>query len=411
MLSTFVTLQFIQSFGFRLLRSSFDSRFHFLQLITDYLKLLVDPSTLAGLDQVEPKSATAWIFLYLVLFAGALFIILSITLIVIPRISLNNDDLKWNQNPDTRELDIDIDPLAVYKVTQNLDVFYFENITLFYKETATTCFVLGEPIIHDSTDVNLKETITLLKNMMHKKGKSVCFYQLSDKYFTYFKSQNFASINYADEAIIDHSIDLAKPVYKSLRYSHNRLKKENINVIIKCFKDLDKTDFVNFNALKKVWQESNGYQESQFTSGYDLFSKDIDGYLVILSNPNNDILVMYTFLPFGTDQDKSLTLDYILRHPSANSSITEGGLVYSINYFIDKEFTSVSLGLAPNPKIENEYIYKLSKILNIKYNSSGLRNFKQKFLPRWECRYLYLEGFQHISTIYPELQKLMYKEK
>jgi lysylphosphatidylglycerol synthetase-like protein (DUF2156 family) len=411
-LSMFVGLLFFQKWGFRLLKSEFTTHFGFIDLVTSYTNTLINPSILFSYEQIEPNSLIGWIFFYLILYFGAAFLITVVCLLVVPNLNLLRSKTDWKASLDTEQLKLDQDPLAVFKQGQNLDVFYDQNMTLYYKFTDKICFVLGDPVFDNSelyqSQDNTKIAITNFVKYINLQGKVICFYQVSDRYLEYFNSIGLIPIHYAQEAFLESKLDLSKPTFKSLRNSCSRLSKDKIALKIQKFSELTAQNYSEFESLHQIWQDHSNYQNMGFTSGYNLFQKDLSGYLVTMYNATQNPVALFSFLPFDCSTGKALTLDYILRNPKTNSSIIEAGLVSCINYFFDHKYQVISLGLASHPSLQNPILIKIAGLLNIKFNSSGLRGFKQKFQPTWYPRYIVTENYQFLPQIYTDLQTLLF---
>ena len=411
-LSIFVGLLFFQKWGFMLLKSELSTHFSFIDLVTSYTNTLVNPLVLFSYEQIEPNSLDGWIFFYLILYLGAAFLIIVVSLLIIPNLRLLKLKIDWRTSFDTEKLKLDQDSLAVFKQGQNLDIFYDQNMSLYYKFTNKICFVLGDPVfdnsqLHQSQD-NMQIAITNFVKYIHLQGKIICLYQVSDRFLKVFDSVGLISIQYAQEAFLEAGLDLAKPIFKSLRNSCNRLSKHQITLKIQKFSELTTQNYSEFESLHQVWQEHSNYQNMAFTSGYNLFQKDLSGYLVTMYDKTQKLVALFSFLPFDHIAGKALTLDYILRNPGASSSTVEAGLASCINHFFDQRYQIVSLGLAPHPSLQNPFLKKIAALLNIKFNSSGLRGFKQKFQPTWQPRYIVTENYQVLPQIYTELQTLLF---
>lgn len=171
---------------------------------------------------------------------------------------------------------------------------------------------------------------------------------------------------------------------------------------------MNSQDYADFDNLKNLWQQFNSYHNTHFTSGYNLFQKDLPGYFVNVSN-SEKVLAVLTFLPFGSNDNKGLSLDYMLRSNATNSSVMEAAIAYCSNYFFDNGIVNlISLGLVPNPTSVNPIVANIGRLLNIKYSSLGLRGFKQKFQPTWQPRFVATEGFQALPVIYIDLQEILF---
>lgn len=411
-LSMFVGLLFFQKWGFRFLKSEFSTHFGFIDLISSYTNTLIDPSILFSYEQIDPNSLNGWIFFYLILYLGAAFLITVVCLLIIPNLGLQKFKTDWKTSFDTEQLKLDQDSLAVFKQGQTLDIFYDQNVSLYHKFTDKICFVLGDPVLSDSklhqSQDNIQVAITNFVKFIHLQGKVVCFYQVSDRFLKVFNSVGLISIQYAQEAFLDSKLDLAKPAFKSLRNSISRLNKDQITLKIQKFSELTAQNYSEFESLYQIWQDHSNYQNMGFTSGYNLFQKDLSGYMVTMYDITQKPVALFSFLPFDCFTGKAMALDYILRNPSANSSFMEAGLASCVNYFFDQQYQIISLGLAPHPGLQNPILIKIVALLNIKFNSSGLRGFKQKFQPTWQPRYIITENYQVLPQIYTELQTLLF---
>lgn len=202
-LSSFIGLLFFQKFGFRLFKSSFNQKFGFIDLVTDYGKILINPSSLFSYQHIEPNNLVGWIFFYTVLFSGAMFLITTISLLIIPRQEIFRPKMTWNENIDPEQIDLDPDSLAVFKLSQNLDIFYHHGVTIYYKEAAKSCIILGDLIqINANRELGegeIVQSIKTLQQFVHQQGKTLAFFQNTNKYISELQTSNLTTIEFAHE--------------------------------------------------------------------------------------------------------------------------------------------------------------------------------------------------------------------
>jgi phosphatidylglycerol lysyltransferase len=410
-LSSFVGLLYLQKIGFRLLKSSFNQYFGFSDLITSYTEIILDPRTLFSYEHIRPNNLGGWWFFYTVLFAGALFLITALALLIVPKLSSTRYDLTWNAHVDPQDLIQDTDTLALYKLAQNTDIFYYNQITIYYKELLKSCIVLGDPVGYvDTNSTDIEAALKAFSSYVHKKGKIVAYFQTTPRYYKHILKVKLIAIPFAQEAILTQPINLKLPEHKSLRNSLNRVQRDQLQINIKTFATLNKHDYEAFEQLKHEWRQTQGYQQMHFTSGYDAFQKELPGYMVLVQSATTVVAIL-TFVPFTVSTgEQGLVLDSMLRRSQTKSGIIEAALLTAVDYFFKHDCVKVSLGVAPNLGLQHPVIQNIGQLLDLKYTHTGLRNFKQKFDPQWEQRYLCMDGYQSLPVIYTDLQKLLFRQ-
>jgi len=284
-----------------------------------------------------------------------------------------------------------------------------DKVLLTYGDIGNKLIVLGDPIGDPSLFKNAIEDFQIFAD---KFGHTPVFYQVSEKYFKHYHENGYYFFKLGEEAIINlDTFTLAGGDNQSLRSAKNRLVKENFK-----FEVLNppfSSDFISeIKLISDVWLEKR--KEKGFSLGY--FSEDYiqSAQVAIFRNALNDIVAFATIMP--TYDEVSLSIDLMrFDHSTCPNGTMEALFVNLINWSKDQNYKYFNIGMAPLSNVglspfahDQEKLAKfVYKFGNYWYKFSGLRNYKEKFHPDWEPRYLAYPKFISLPTLLIELTILI----
>jgi phosphatidylglycerol lysyltransferase len=276
-----------------------------------------------------------------------------------------------------------------------------------FKMTRYFAFVLENPVCKD--DEALIKLVQDFDNFCLENGFVSIYYRIPQQTLPLFKGIGKKSFPIGEEAIVDLStFTMEGGKMKTTRSAINRLTSEGVDIKIYYppIKEglLQKLEFVSNNWLAEMDQK-----EVAFTQG--VFDKAILKEQTIITVEDKEEKV-YAFLNLIPDYAPGeATYDLIRKVNDAPNGVLDLLMAKTLLYMKEKGYKSANLGLAPLSGMEGtnlaektiQYAYENLKALG---HFKGLRNYKEKFLPRWEQKFLVYNYDFHLLQVPNALRRV-----
>lgn len=262
--------------------------------------------------------------------------------------------------------------------------------------------VLGDPIGPQS---DAGETIREFSLFCASNDWIPAYYQTLPDYLEQYRSAGLRWLKLGEEAIVPLAgFQLAGGEMKSLRTSVNKMTRLGFSQSVlgppHAPEILDELE-----AISNEWMLERNGKEMKFSMGWFdraylnttpiLIIKDETGKAVAFANLVNEY------------QNNELAVDLMRHRSDAPAGVMDYLFVSMLTYARETGFATFNLGLSglagvgeasEDPAIEKamHFIYRT---VNTAYNFKGLHNFKQKFNPTWEPRYLVYPGLQNLARV------------
>jgi len=302
---------------------------------------------------------------------------------------------------------------VIFLKDKNLYWAQNDQVLLAYSDIGNKLVVLGDPIGDSSL---FKNAIEDFQTFADKFGHTPVFYQVSEKYFPYYHENGYYFFKLGEEAVINlDTFTLSGSKHnKSLRSSKSRLEKDGFK-----FEMLNppfSSDMVSeFKLISDLWLGKR--KEKGFSLGF--FSDDYiqTAPVAVFKNKDDKIVAFATIMPVY--DDISLSVDLMrFDHDACPNGTMDALFVNLLLWSKQQNYKYFNLGMAPLSNVglspfahEQEkfakFVYKFG---NHWYKFSGLRNYKEKFHPDWEPRYLAYPKFISLPTLLIELTILISKD-
>jgi lysyl-tRNA synthetase, class II len=202
-----------------------------------------------------------------------------------------------------------------------------------------------------------------------------------------------------DEAILDtRSFSLEGRRIRKVRQSVLRLEKAGYTVLLLEHGDLDEHTLAELEEVSTAWRA--GADER----GFSMAMEGIRGVhqagsvIVLARDPQQRVGGYLHFVP--TFDRRAMSLAAMRRSPTAPNGLTEYMVVRSIQLFRDRSIDELSLNFAAfgrllrDPKGRRERVLAfLLRRADRFFQIERVASFSAKFDPRWEPRYLVLDGW------------------
>jgi phosphatidylglycerol lysyltransferase len=258
---------------------------------------------------------------------------------------------------------------------------------------------LGDPIgpLEDR-----HETIAGFQNFCARNDWYPAFYQTLPNDLMLYQTLGMQTLQIGEEAIVDlKQFTLDGKAGKNLRSAINRLTKSGHSVEFHQ-PSLSNELLKDLKIISDEWLQMMHGSEKKFSLGW--FDKNYlrECKVAVVRTPNGNISAFANIVP--EYQLNDVTIDLMRRKQEIENGTMDFLFISLFQHFKEQGYDGFNLGLSAlsgvgiaerSPKIEKG-IHYLYEHLNHFYNFKGLHEYKDKFHPQWEPRYL----------IYPSLVAL-----
>ena len=260
-----------------------------------------------------------------------------------------------------------------------------------YRLIGSVAVVLGAPIgAPESCATGLREFLTHCVDS----GWTPVFHQVRDVDRAVLDGAGLRLLKIGEEAIVPlDEFSLEGSHMKSLRSTLKRVERVGSR-----FEVLDDPiDDATMDELREVsdsWMTASGHRERTFTVGRFDPAYLRATTIAVVRDGDDRIVAFANILPSYHSSEGNF--DLMRRRPDSVNGVMEFLFVSLIEHFRAQGLTGMNLGLAPLAGVENDGV--ASRVLRAvrdyggaAFNFESLQEFKAKWQPRWESRYLAYE--------------------
>ena len=231
------------------------------------------------------------------------------------------------------------------------------------------------------------------------------FYEVGGEQLSYYREMGWRWIQIGEEAIVDLSkFHLKGKSNQSLRTAVNRLTKTGHRFVV--YEPPNSAELIaELKPVSDEWLKQKNGSEKQFSIAW--FDRDyLQNYKIAVVYDANDRIVAFSNLLSGYNK-KEVTIDLMRYRADVENGTMEFLFVSLLQHFKSEHYETLSFSLSPlagvgtttaSPAIEKG-LRRFVKYLNRFYNFNGLHQFKHKFQPNWEPRYLVFPNHQSLPEI------------
>lgn len=302
-------------------------------------------------------------------------------------------------------------PVDYFKISED-KLFYFGDQVeglVSYRVAGSYAIVLDEPVC-----AGPKEKLTLLEEFEGfciESGLKSAYYRVEENSLNLFSEIGKKSLIIGQEAVIDvQQFTLEGKDKKSMRNGLNSIVKKGLKSVVyqPPIKDglLQKLKFVS-----NEWLTDTNREEIVFTQGMFEWEKLKQQTIITVENDDEQVFGFLNIIPdYAPDE---ATYDLIRKTGDAPGGVTDALIVALIDYCKFKKIRYLNLGLAPLSGIdqgkglpEKTLKFAYEKFQQFRHYR-GLRDFKEKFSPRWSNKYLIYENHYDLISLPKALNKVM----
>ena len=389
--------------GFYLLRHQLGAPFDLSAAISEIINL----ATLQGTEYYQPLTRHArWFIDSIPLMAGvgAFYLFYSLMRPVLRPAPLTR-----------RDRDVAAEIIRAYGRTSlayfalGHDKSYFFN----EEETCVVPYVLvrdvalgaGDPI---GPPEDIGPTIDAFVGHCQENDWVPAFYQVQEATLPFYRELGLETLKIGEEALLEiQSFDLRGRVKEDLRTAVNRARREGWQFLFFDRPIEDPAIVAQLHAISEAWLADKFGGEMGFTMGASPIAGSSETLVTAVADAGGRIRAFMTWTPmFGVG---GWTADFMRRARDAENGMMEYLVVSTIEALRQRGATLLSLGLAPlanTSPATSEAVLSLERGIelvyerfNTAYRFKSLQQFKAKFAPRWESRYLVYPGLAALPRV------------
>ncbi|MBL0848399.1 bifunctional lysylphosphatidylglycerol flippase/synthetase MprF [Mammaliicoccus fleurettii] len=264
-----------------------------------------------------------------------------------------------------------------------------EDVFIMYRYTMNAVIVLGDPIGNKD---KFNETLNDFYDQMYFLGYDIIFYQVQSKLLSLYHDYGNVFFKLGEEALIDlNGFSLSGKKKRGMRATYNKLESESYQFEI-INTPYSEEDIKMLQTISDSWLGEK--KEMNFSVGafnLDYLNK---APIAVIRNVSNEIVGFCTLM--YTNYNQSVSIDLIRWNKDIDISMMDALYIHMLLWAKEEGYKQFNMGMATLSNVGlNKHAYlrekfaaKVFENMNSLYSFQGLRNYKQKYAPDWEPRYL-----------------------
>lgn len=260
-----------------------------------------------------------------------------------------------------------------------------------YVLRGSTAVVAGDPI---GPEEDLGPTIQQFVRFCSEQDWTIAFWQVRSELADRYRDAGMHLLKIGEDAVINiQNFTLKGGAMENVRKSVRRAEKDGLRVVFYRGRVTNAEQLVQMEEISHEWLNHKGGPERGFCQGhFDPYGDSEQIYAVVI-DANNKVCAYGCFVPiYGR---RGWAFDQMRRTASASRGTGDLLFVRTIEYLRSLDAEVVSMGLAVLSNVNNESeSFLASRIDSLRdrfgnpAGNQSLFQFKQKYQPTWESRYL-----------------------
>ncbi|GAC1653806.1 MAG: hypothetical protein NVS4B12_25670 [Ktedonobacteraceae bacterium] len=294
--------------------------------------------------------------------------------------------------------------IAYFALESDKTYFYSHSgkSVISYVLEGSTAVIAGDPIGPDD------ETYTVIQQFVtfcQEQDWTIVFWQVRDTLLVLYKAAGLHALKIGEDALVNTStFTLKGGAMANVRSSVKRAEKENLHVEFSWGKVCNGEQLAQMERISQAWLVQKGGSEMGFSMGRFDPLGDSEQLTAVAVDAHNRVHAFVTFIPiYGRN---GYGLDLMRRAEQSAPGTMELLLARSIEYLKERGAERVSLGLASLSNANEDDETFLGSSIDFLTHRFGdpeknrsLFNFKKKFQPTWESRYLVYSSTLNLPKI------------
>ena len=276
---------------------------------------------------------------------------------------------------------------------------------IMYGISGKSMIAMGDPV---GNDEGISELIWYFYEMAMKNEKKVVFYEIGREYLNFYLDIGLNILKIGEEALVnlkEFSLDGSKK--KGLRHTFNKLQKDGCTFSIIPKNQVDSI-IHELKNISDAWLDLKKGTEKKFSLG-NFDSEYIKNFQIGVVEKDGRIIAFCNL--WETTSKNELSVDLMRYHPDSPDSVMEFLFINLMLWGKENGYKWFNMGMAPLSGIEGNELSTFwnrlgNFIFNIGgyfYNFKGLRQYKEKFSPVWEPKYIAFSGNLSLPNILKDI--------
>lgn len=349
-------------------------------------------------------------------FADSIYIIgagtLGFSFLMLLRPVLVREPASENERMQATEIVTKYGHTALARATLFDDKSYFfasPETMIAYASSGRGAIVLGDPI---GPAAEIPEAISAFKKFCARNDWLPAYASVLPDHLEAYRDAGYETLCIGYEAIVDLSqFTLEGSQNKGLRYEVNHMQKLGYHAEIQP-PPLNDDLMWQLRLISDAWLTMRHGGEMHFSDGWfdDAYLRN--GSAAVVHTPEGTPIAFANLVP--EYQKNELTIDLMRRYRQVEHGTMEYLFSSMLQWAKDQGVATFSLGLSAivgvgekpeDPRVE-QALHTISEYVSRFYNFKGLHEFKEKFHPNWEPRYLVYPGAASLPLVLSTLLKV-----
>ena len=262
---------------------------------------------------------------------------------------------------------------------------------LMYRHHGGSCVVMGDPV---GPPERWRALVWDLRRLADRNGVRLCFYQISSEMLPLMVELGLKPIKYGEEAQVAASaFGLEGPRMKSLRNSHARALREGLRLVVVPVAEVPSW-LESLRAVSDTWLKQHGATEKRFSLGSFTAAYLTRFDLAVALDAQDEPVAFANIWRSGDGAE--LSVDLMRHRPGSPPGTMDFLLLELMRHARDVGAARFNLGMAPLSGVQGGKLAPIwARLANLafsvrgwRYNFAGLRQYKEKFGPHWESRFI-----------------------
>jgi phosphatidylglycerol lysyltransferase len=371
-----------------------------------------DNFILLNSENLIPRTRFARTFLYTINVLGVSAIVLVFYSFIKPYFLEREIDEQEFKNANELLNKYGRSPVDYFKTYADKLFFFSHNYDGFiaYRVANNFAIVLEEPVCEDNVKVK-SEILREFERFCMQQGVKPAYYRVDGDSLDLFSYMGKKSLVIGQEAIVDlQAFTLEGKERKSMRNAVNSMQKKGF--VTKVYEAPIKDGLLQrLKVVSDEWLENTDREELVFSQGMFDWDELKNQTIITLENQDEKVLAFLNIIPDYAPNEA--TYDLIRKTADAPGGNMDVLIIELINHCKQKGYRYLNLGLAPMSGIdkardipERTIKFAYERIQQFRHYR-GLRDFKEKFNPLWQNKYLVYENHYDLLQLPMAISKAM----
>jgi phosphatidylglycerol lysyltransferase len=347
---------------------------------------------LIGSSELIPRDAFARDFIYLIKisgFASMSFLVYSLVRPYVFKITPTDEEKERAKSLTEKFGNSALDFFKTYS-----DKFIFAppelNAFISYRVSRNFAVVLEDPVAENQEQ--MKKCIIAFDNYCYENGLKEIYYRVPKESLHVYTELSKKSLFLGQEGVVDLDVfTLEGGEKKSIRNALNKIKEQGYTTHVNT-PPLRDGLIQKLKAVSNEWLHITGREEIIFSQGMFVENEIKQQTVISIENKEEKIIAFLNIIPDYVKNEG--TYDLLRKTADAPNGIMDHILVEMFKYFKSVGIRYVNLGFAPMSGLNDPHTFteKSMKFAYEKIRSfshyKGQRDYKDKFNPKWNDKYL-----------------------